>query len=372
MADGEPRAGVRLPEPFGPLREVTRVAEGGTERAGFVGLDRNERVSPLPDWFLEKLREALDSALLLEYPATDHVHRELAEDLGLAPEQVLLTPGTDPTLRSLYQVYVQPGDRVVMLDPSYAMYQVYARIFGGRAIGIGFDENLEPDLDGLRESVATGVKLLLIANPNQPTGTVMSNDELASIAGRAGEVGAVVAVDEAYQIFSGTSALPLLEEWPNVVVLRSFSKAGFAGARIGFAAGSPEVVGELFKVRSAADVSGLAAACARLLIAHPEVAEDYGREVHEGAQRLSERARDLGLEPLPTHANFLLIRLPGAYRPADVVQALKDRKWLIKGGFGIPALRDCIRVTLGPPALMDEFADVLGEALEATRMEDDR
>lgn len=338
--------------------------EGGNERRGYIGLDRNERVGPLPDWFVEKLRSSLDSDLLTTYPNVDDLHAELAEATGLPAERLLVTPGNDPVIKSLFQAFVRPGDRIVTLDPSYAMYRVYARMFGAEAVTIGFDRTLEVDLDGLVAAIEPGVKLVLIANPNQPTGTVLGEDALRAVLDQAAGAGALVLADEAYTFFSPSStALPLVEEYPNLLVARSFSKAGFAGVRIGFVAGASEVVRALFTVRSAAEVNAIAIICARLLLAHPEVGADYAVEVAEGAALLGDRARALGLAPLPTNGNFMQIRLPAGLDPAAVVAALERRKWLIKGPFRDTCLEGCIRVTLGPPALMASFADALDETV---------
>lgn len=355
---------VKLPDPVESVAATTRVREGGSERAGYVGLDRNERVGALPDWFVEKLRAAIDSDLVITYPSVDELHAELCASTGLPPERLLVTPGNDPAIKALYQAYIRPGDTIVTLDPSYAMYLVYARLFGAHAVTVGFDAELALDVDALLESIAPGVKLVFVANPNQPTGTVMDADVVRAVLGRAGEVGAIVMVDEAYTFFAPeTSALPLVDEHPNLLVARSFSKAGFAGIRIGFLAGSPEVIGTLFKVRSAAEVNAVAIAAARLLLAHPEIGEDYAAEVAAGRAVLEARARELGLTPLPSHANFMQIRLPDGLDPAAVVGALRERRWLIKGPFREPGLAGCVRVTLGPPALMTEFADVLAEVV---------
>lgn len=357
---------VRRPEPIASVAATQRVREGGSDRAGFVGLDRNERVGPLPHWFVEEVRAEVTSDLMTTYPNADELHAELAAATGIASDRLLVTPGNDPVVKAAFQAYVRPGDAVVMLDPSYAMYGVYARLFGAERITVGYDAGLELDADELLATVAPGVRLVLVANPNQPTGTVLGHDVLGRLLERAEETGTLVLVDEAYTIFAPeTTALPLLDEHPNLLVARTFSKAGFAGIRVGFIAGAAEVVATFYRVRSAAEVNALGIACARLVLRHPEIGEDYAAEVSAGRTLLTERARSLGLEPLPSRANFLQLRLPPAYEPAAVVAGLRERGWLIRGPFRDACLAGCVRVTLGPGALMAEFADALTETLAA-------
>ena len=353
-----------LPQPVPSVAATERVREGGSERQGFIGLDRNERVGPLPEWFVDQLRASIDSDLLMTYPNVDELHAELSATTGLAPERLLVTPGNDPVIKSLYQAFVQPGDEIVTLDPSYAMYVVYARLFGANAVTVGFDTELELDVERLLACVTPGVKLVFVANPNQPTGTIVEPSVLRALLARAAEAGAVVVVDEAYTYFAPeTSALPLIDAHPNLLVARSFSKAGFAGVRIGFVAGDPEVVRALFKVRSAAEVNAIAIVCAQLLLAHPEVGEDYAADVDAGRGVVEARARKLGLTPLPSRANFIQLRVPDTLDAAAIVAGLRDRGWLIKGPFREPCLAGCIRVTLGAPDLMERFGDALADAV---------
>ena len=354
-----------LPEPAPALERIERLREGGSERDGYVGLDRNERLSPLPDDVVDAIREALDSDQLTKYPNTEPLYEELAASLGIAPERLRLTAGSDGAMRALHHCYVGPGDKTVSLDPSYAMFPIYARMFGGEPVQVPFDADLRIDADALLEAIAPGVKLVLLAEPNQPTGTLLGDDVLRAVIARAAETRALAVIDEAYFPFSDHTILPWIDEHPNLVITRTFSKAwGLAGLRIGFAAGDPAVIGTLFKVRTAYDVNAAAAAAARVLLGRPEVAQAYADEVAAGRARLEERTRALGLEPLPGFTNFALIRVASRIDPVALADALFERRLIVKGGFAAPGLAGCVRVTLGGPDLMDRFADALAEVLD--------
>jgi histidinol-phosphate aminotransferase len=333
-----------------------------------VGLDRNERLAPLPDWFLAELRERLTSELASTYPSPPALREELAASLGVSTESVLVTPGTDAALRAVHLAYVRPGDAIVRLDPTYAMLPVYAQMFAARDIAIGYDEHLQLATDSLLAAVTPGVRLVVIANPNQPTGTRLSGDLLEELVAGCERAGALLVLDEAYHAFSGETGLPFVERSGNVLVLRTFSKAaGLAGLRVGFAVGAPPAIRALASVRSAGEVNALALEAARLIVAHPEVVSDYAALVEEGRIVLDRRARELGVEPLPTHANFVLLRLPDGHEPADVVERLRARGYIVRGPFTAECLHGCIRATLGPPDLMERFSDALASSLGAER-----
>jgi len=355
-----------LPEPVPALAHVTRVREAGTETLPFIGLDRNERVSPFPGWFMEKLRTALTSKTLNRYPLRDRLHRRLAESLHLPEENLLLTPGSDGALKYLFHAYVRPFDEVVMLDPSYAMYPVYARMHQAKVVLIPYRPDRTLDKEAMLERIQPGVRLILLANPNQPVGTLMDESLLRAVLEQAREIRALVAVDEAYYPFSGFTAVSWIETCPHLLVIRTFSKAaGLAGLRMGYAVGHPGVLGNLFKVHAANDINSFGILCACLVLEHPEIIEDYVQEVRAGGKLLSDKARVLGLEPLPCAANFLLIRVTNRCSPERLIEQLKQRNYLVKGPFSAPCLQGCIRITLGPPEMMTRFAEVLAEAVTA-------
>ncbi len=239
---------------------------------------------------VEELRAQFDSALLTSYPSLEATYEDVAAYLGVPREHVLLTPGSDAAIKALYHVYVSPGDRVAMLQPSYAMYPVYAKIFRAQPVETPFAEDLSLDLDAFLVSME-GAKLVLLANPNQPTGTQLSDADLERVVERAGEVGALLGVDEAYFPFSESSLIPRSIAHPHVVVTRTFSKAwGIAGLRLGAAVGDPEVVRALYKVHSAHDVNAMAALTARTLLRHPESRPTTSSSLSRGRGRTCPRA----------------------------------------------------------------------------------
>lgn len=357
------RAKLTLPEPAPALIDLYRVREPGDEE-GIVRLNRNERQYPLPDWFVREMAASITSELFTNYPITDGFYSQLSSHVGLPEDHLLLTAGSDAAVKAIYHAYIRPGDGVVMLDPSYAMYQVYARMFQANIIAIPFNTDLEIDPERLMARVKPGVRLVMLANPNQPTGTLLDEEIMAELHSRCESVGALLAVDEAYFPFSRTTVLPWIKERSHLVVTRTFSKAaGLAALRIGFVAGNPEVVANLFKVRSVHDVNSVALLAASAIVAHPDLVEEHVATVEAGGRVLAERALGMGLEALPTHANFMLIRVAKRCSPEWLVEELRKAGFLVRGSFREPCLKECIRVTLGPPDLMEAFANCLAGIL---------
>ena len=251
----QPLHGRLSPEPIPALAGIERWREAGPQPVGVVRLDRNERVGGHPAWFLEELRTRLTSELASVYPSPRLLHEELAAAHGLPEERLLVTPGTDAALRAVHLAFVRPGDAVVRLDPTYAMIPIYARMFSAEDVPVRWDAPAE----ALVEAVRPRVRLVVLANSNQPTGTLVPADIVAALRERCEEHGALLVLDEAYFDFCGETGIGHVTEGENVLVLRTFSKgAGFAGLRVGFAAGGPETMRALYKVRSAGETNQLA------------------------------------------------------------------------------------------------------------------
>lgn len=348
------------PEPLASVAAIERWREGGPERSDFVGLDRNERVAPLPEWFLDELRSRVTSSLAMTYPAPHLLHEELAASLEVPHERLLVTSGNDAALRAVHLAFVRPRDRVVRLDPTYAMVSVYGRIFETTDVRIGYDERLELDVEALLDATVPGVRLVVIANPNQPTGTSVPREVLDAVRERCERAGALLVLDEAYQAFAGETAIDLAVESDNVLVLRTFSKAaGLAGLRVGFAAAAPAVLRALYNVRSAGETNAVAIEAARIAVARPELADEHVAAVAAGRAVVAKTAQALGLDPLPGYANFVLLRLPDGLDPDALVAGLRDRGYLVRGAYPYPGLDRCIRVTLGSPDVMRPFCEAL-------------
>lgn len=356
-----------LPEPSPPVRSFRRDPLYANPPEAVRNLDRNERLEPLPDVIVEAVRQALSSDLITQYPNQAEVRARLSAYLGVGEENLILTPGSDAAIRSAFHAYIVPGDKVLSLKPSYGMYGPYAELFGGKPVTVSYDKNLSYDFEEFLDCIVPGVKFIAVANPNQPIGTMIDRAGIKRILEKAAAVGSLVMIDEAYHPFSGMTVVDMVAEYPHLLVLRTFSKGlGMAGLRIGYAVGHPEVVGNMFKVRSAHDVNAVALLCADEVLKRPELIDRHVENIMAGGRILIRNMRRLGFEPIePILTNFLLIRVGHVCKPEELSGALLASGYRIKGPFGHPSLEGMLRVTLGPPGLMEEFSALVEEKMRA-------
>jgi len=182
------------------------------------------------------------------------------------------------------------------------------------------------------------------------------------------EHGALCLIDEAYFPFHPATAVGLVHELDNVVVTRSFSKVGgLAGLRLGYFVGRPEILAHVERVRGAHEVNAAAIRVACYILDHPDMGTAYVRDIEAGRDVLTRAAIAMGMRVPACPANFQLLEVPSGAEPRRIVEALKQRGYLIKGGFSHPSVARCIRVTLAGPELMAEFVGVLRDVLEQAR-----
>jgi histidinol-phosphate aminotransferase len=351
-------------QPNEHLLNISRLAERMDERAGAVRLDRNERVTPFPPHVFRDMLATLSPESFSVYPDPSPLYKRLGRDLGVPEDHLYLTNGSDAAIRMVFQTYVRPGDTVAFPDPTYAMYAIYTRIFHGKGETVPYDAEKCLDTRRLFQLLDQRPRVLAIANPDQPTGAVLPESSLRQLAVASREAETLFIIDEAYYPFYPHTAVHLVREFDHVIVTRTFSKvAGLAGLRLGYLAAHPDIVTNIQRIRGAHEVNAVAIAVGSYVLDHPELAAAHLTEISAGREVMAAAARRLGLGVPDCPTNFQLLQFPGRLDTTDVVVALKRKGYLVKGGFSAPAMRNCIRVTLGPPDVMAGFVEALEQAL---------
>src|SRR5580693_2529780 len=221
------------PRPRAAVLKMAPYTPPTGNRAGNLRLDFNENTVGCSPRVIEFLKQQLSAESLSIYPDYAAVRPALAEFFRVDPTQLLLTNGTDEAIQVLINTYIDDGDEVLLLHPSYAMYRFYAEVAGATVREIPYRaEKLAFPLEEALDAIRPTTRAVLIANPNNPTGTGTSRAGIERILEKAS--GAAVLIDEAYYEFSGVTALPLLNDYPNLFVSRTFSKVyGMAAMRLG-------------------------------------------------------------------------------------------------------------------------------------------
>ena len=330
-------------------------------RGGKLRLDKNENVAGLPEELIQDALSTLTAESIAIYPEVQPLYNKLAESLGVGVGNLMLAAGSDPAIKSLYELFVGEGDTVVLPKPTYAMFHVYAGMFGAEAVNIQYGADLSLDQDAILDAISPDVQMVAIANPNSPTGTIVDEGFLRRVVEKAQSAGVVALIDEAYYPFYSGTMLPYVNEYDNMVVTRTFSKAyGLAGLRLGYVAGSEGLIDLLKKVRPMYEVTGLAVHFGCYILDHMDAVDTYVKQVDEGKRYLAGEMANLGFETHPTHANFMHVRIPDEALRATITEGLAAQDILITGSQG-PPLQDSIRISLGPVGQMRTVAAGIAE-----------
>jgi len=322
-------------------------------------LDFNENTVGCSLRVLERLRR-LGAEELARYPEREPLEAAVAGALGVAAPELLLTNGVDEAIHLLCETYLEPGNEALIVVPTYSMYRIYVMAAGAKVTSIPAGKDFVFPGDEVCRRITPRTRLVAIANPNNPTGTVAAAEGLRRIAQAA--TGAAVLVDEAYFEFYGQSMLPTRNEFPNLFVARTFSKAyGMAGLRVGALMGDAEQMRVVRRVSSPYNVNAVALACLPEALSDQNYIRAYVNEVRESRARLEQVLDSMGIQFWPSQANFVLARVGAA---APFVEHMRRRGILVRDRSGDHGCEGCVRITLGPRAHADRLLTALQETCD--------
>ncbi|MFH1708010.1 MAG: histidinol-phosphate transaminase [Planctomycetota bacterium] len=308
-----------------------------------VKLNTNENPYPPSPRVVAAVRAAAGERLrLYPQPCADDLRAVAAKVYGLPAEWILAGNGSDDLLTILFRTFVGAGETAVTFEPTYTLYESLAELQDGKLVYQPFADDFGIPA-GFRDN---GARMVILANPNSPTGTFIPRDGVRKLAAA---VTNMLVVDEAYADFARENCLDLVRERPNVIVLRSFSKSySMAGVRLGLAFARPEIITAMVKVKDSYNVDRLSAvAGAAALEDQAWMLQNTGR-IKASRAALAASLAKLGLAPLPSESNFIFVRCPGL-DARRIYLGLKEARVLVRY-FDAPRTRDGLRITVGTEA----------------------
>ncbi len=326
------------------------------DAAGFIKLDAMENPYRLPPELQAELGRRLGAVAINRYPGPriDELKAALARHAGLpAGCSLMLGNGSDELISLLAMACDQPGATILAPLPGFVMYAMSAQLQGLRFVGVDLTADFELDLPAMLAAIAQHQPAIIyLAYPNNPTANLWDDAAIDAIVAAAP---GLVVIDEAYQPFASRSYLGRLAGHPQVLLMRTLSKFGLAGIRLGYMMGASALIAEIDKVRPPYNVSVLNAEAALFALEHAEVYEAQARELREErAMLLGRLAQMPGVKAFPSDANMILVRVPDA---KAAFEGMKRQGVLVKNVSTMhPLLAQCIRLTVGTP---DENARML-------------
>ena len=302
---------------------------------------------------------------LTRYPEREPVEAIVAAHLGMTAEQVALTNGVDEAIHVLFEAFLDAGDELLLPVPTYTMYEVYASATDAEIVRVQADKDLAFPFERLMAAVTPRTKVIAIANPNSPAGSIATRERIIALAEHAPH--AIVLTDEAYFHFHGETVLDLIGRLPNLVVARTFSKAyGLAGLRVGVLAGSAENMRWIRRVLSPYSVNSVALACLPAALQDAAFIEDYVAEVLAARAEFEAELDRLNIRRWASRANFVLTYI-GA-RHGEFVRRMNAAGVLVRDRSTDPGCDGCVRITIGTREQMRRAVAAIEDAMDTIEL----
>jgi histidinol-phosphate aminotransferase len=323
---------------------------------GIIKLDANEN----PYGCSPRVNKALaDYPDINVYPDSGQteLRKQLQEYTGVAMEHIVAGAGSDQLIDLILRLFIKPGDEVINCTPTFAMFHLFIKLNSGTPVEVARDENFCVDVGAVKKAITDKTKIILLATPNNPTGTVTPREDILEIL----DSGLPVIVDEAYYEFIGETVAPLVGKYSDLMVLRTFSKwAGLAGLRIGYGLFPTRIANYLLRIKEPYSVNAAAQVAVRESLRDVDYLMNNVKNIIAERERLYSRLDGMGwLRPYPSQANFILCSvLKGGAR--ELQQKLEDRGILVRY-FDQPLLRGSVRISIGRPEENDILIETLNE-----------
>ena len=331
--------------------------------SGMIKLDAMENPYSLPEALREEIAQLVTTISANRYPDSNSVSlksslRETMEiPMGM---DIMLGNGSDEIIQIIASALARPGAVLMSVEPAFVMFRMIATFTNMEYIGVPLKADFSLDLDLMLDAITKHQPaVIFIAYPNNPTGNLFDVEAVSRIIESAP---GVVVVDEAYHAFAGSSFIDKLSEYPNLLLMRTLSKLGLAGLRLGFLTGRPEWLIQLEKVRLPYNVGVLTQEVARKILQYPDILQQQVDAIKAERVVMNKYLNVLdGVEVFPSDANFILFRVNKA---SQIFSELKQRNILIKNLDGShPLLKNCLRVTIGTPDENKQFLRALQECI---------
>ncbi len=338
------------------LKNITRqrVAEGRNLIKG-LRLDRNEKVDIWPKNFINQVLRKKPKSFFSTYPEITGLYKRIAKFDKVKEDQILITSGIDGSIKNLLSLLTKPKDVISVLSPTYAMYEVYTKIFKLKLFRISYNKDYKINQKSLNQFFKKKPKILFLPNPNQPIEDTISYKDIIKLAKKCKKVKCFLVVDEAYFHFGSKSAVPLIKKFSNLVVLRTFSKAfGVPSIRAGYTVSNKINMSIISKARIAHELSSVSIAVAEYLLDNYHIVKKNSNLIKKSRKIVKKKLKKIGLYSRSEFGNYVLIKFNKSTEALKVVKYLRKKFIYVKGPYSKP-WDNYINISLGPPNLMQRF-----------------
>lgn len=324
-----------------------------------VRLDRNERTLELDKTIIEKVKDSITDEMLMTYPEPYPLYEKFEELFNIKKDNLIFNLGSDLSIKSIYETYISENDKILLHEPSYAMYKVYADMFGAKVITQDFEDDFSFDYNSFIDKINSEIKMVVFENPNGFIGVEHTKENILRIIEKAYKHNVLVVIDEAYYHFIETTMVDYISKYDNLIIVRTFSKAlGLASCRLGYIISDSINIDNIFKVKPMHELTQFSINTALIILDNFDLIEKNIQEGIESLHYLKQELRNIGCEYSNSVANFLVAKL-NISNDANFIQEVADNNILIRRNFTQKFLKDYRRIGISKKSDIDKFIQIV-------------
>jgi histidinol-phosphate aminotransferase len=341
------------------VSSITRPAPETLYREDLMRLDKNERTTLFTDSEFDAIMSTIRPFDLVAYAELEPTYQSFVKWLQIDRNNLILTFGSDAAIKTIYETFIGEGDEVINFEPNYAMFSVYAKLFGAKEVIKQYKEDFTIDIDSLINAISEKTKMVIISNPGH-NGVATSKESIIKVIETAAKYHTLVVIDEAYYHFCDVTLIDKINENKNIIIVRTLSKAfGLASLRVGYLVACSELVAEMYRVKLVHEIDGISAKISKHMVENTIIMENYLNAIKKGHEYLKARFNDMGIIFMPSDANFIYFRINVNIDPILVIEELKKKMIYIRTPIRTKPFDSFLRITIGDTGQMKIFCDVL-------------
>lgn len=345
-----------MPKPW--LRNLSRYKPDNLNRIKFLRLDKNERIINFEKNFLVYLKKKINTFNISSYPSTRSIYKLISKDLNISEKMIVVTAGSDIGLKTCIEFFTSRKSKIITLDPTFGMVEVYAKLYDLKNIKINYDKNLKLNFKKFFKYLTKDISLIILANPNSPTGTIIENNILRKIIAKCKQLKVTLVIDEAYYGFYNQSYVNEVKKNRYLIITRTFSKSfGLAGLRAGYIVAHPDIAKNLYKFKPMYEINSLSCEAIKYLYKNKSIVKKHIKELVKGKEYLKGELKKINMNYIETYGNFIHINL--GKNLIRFTSILRKNKILARKGPGVSGYENYLRLSLGSVTQMKKVINLI-------------
>lgn len=349
----------KIVQPKSSIKAIKKFSIDQDIRKDKIKLDLNENLMGCSLKVIEALKK-ITCEDIAEYPNYNNFLEKLSKYLNINKDNILLTNGADDAIKAVMDGYLESGDEIIIPIPTFYLFELYSTFLGAKKILVNYNEDLSFPVDKIIEKINQNTKMIIFANPNNPTGTIVHQEDIIRILDKA--INSIVLIDEAYFQFSKKSSKDLIKQYENLIIIQTFSKGfGLAGVRLGYIISNKDVIQNINKVTLPFVVNGLSIVAGSAALDDLEFVNHYVGLVKENRNYLTTELSNLGVETYPSYANFIIANF--GEKNNLIYEQLSEKDILVNNVSKQPMLEGCLRIAIGTKCQMETLIEEIKNLL---------